>query len=73
MPIPTSAPDKADLRVRLCKTNQRWNDWLTNFMQHITVTDIYEKTLQVDLAGLRAPLKKTAQDVLDLWSLRQRV
>ncbi len=56
IPVAASAPDTAELKVRLRmrKTNQRWNDWLTNFDgSTVNVTDIFESVRTVSLAELR--------------------
>ena len=66
IPIPVDAPADATLRVRLRmrKTNQRWNDWLTNFDgTTVEVTDIYTETRQISLAplrGVQGTVSKTA-------------
>ncbi|MBT9555565.1 MAG: SUMF1/EgtB/PvdO family nonheme iron enzyme [Myxococcales bacterium] len=58
--VPTSALGQAGsvpvrARLRMRKTNQRWNDWLTNFDgTTVPVTDLHEATLTLDLSALPA-------------------
>ncbi len=43
-------------RLRMRKANQRWNDWLSNFDgSTVPVTDIYSKTMLVDLRQVKVP------------------